>query len=171
MQKEEAKDEINAITPTLLIGLGNAGREVITIIRQNIVAKYGNIRKFPMLGYCFVDIDQATNHLAEGHKDTIESETDFSENEVHIALTGNTFEQNSNLSQLTPNQPEIRAKLVDLVTSIASSEMCVQMIYSLAERTAGRISLHMASILRDIPKTKKIDMKIIAYMFQNYSIL
>lgn len=45
--------------PTILIGLGGTGKEVLLRIRRQFVEKYGSIDNFPITSYLYIDTDNA----------------------------------------------------------------------------------------------------------------
>ena len=45
--------------PTILIGLGGTGKEVLLRIRRQFVEKYGSLKDFPILSYLYIDTDNA----------------------------------------------------------------------------------------------------------------
>lgn len=51
-------DERNTIVPTLIIGLGGTGAEVIGRIRRLIVESYGNLANLPVVGFLQIDTDR-----------------------------------------------------------------------------------------------------------------
>lgn len=45
--------------PTILIGLGGTGKEVLLRIRRQFVEKYGSLNDFPITSYLYIDTDNA----------------------------------------------------------------------------------------------------------------
>ena len=45
--------------PTIVIGLGGTGKEVLLRLRRQFVEKYGNLSDFPILSYLYIDTDNA----------------------------------------------------------------------------------------------------------------
>jgi len=61
-RREQArkKTDIQAVKPTLLIGLGGTGKEVLLRLRQRFFEKY-SIVGFPTMAYLWIDTD-VQNH-------------------------------------------------------------------------------------------------------------
>ena len=45
--------------PTIIIGLGGTGKEVLLRLRRQFVEKYGSINDFPIISYMYIDTDNA----------------------------------------------------------------------------------------------------------------
>lgn len=45
--------------PTILIGLGGTGKEVLLRIRRQFVERYGSLNDFPIISYLYIDTDNA----------------------------------------------------------------------------------------------------------------
>lgn len=45
--------------PTIIIGLGGTGKEVLLRLRRQFVEKYGSINDFPIISYLYIDTDNA----------------------------------------------------------------------------------------------------------------
>ncbi len=51
------------IRPTLLVGLGGTGGDVLLRIRRRFYEKFGNLEEFPIVGYLWVDTDRSEKHI------------------------------------------------------------------------------------------------------------
>jgi len=51
-------DDIKSFVPTLVIGVGGTGLEVITRIRRLIVESYGSLANFPLISFLHIDTEQ-----------------------------------------------------------------------------------------------------------------
>jgi hypothetical protein len=79
------RDEIERIRPTLLIGLGGSGREVLLRVRQRFVERYG-VAGFPAVSYLWIDTDVDNAEVVEGKpKDFLSSEARLQSTECHDA--------------------------------------------------------------------------------------
>jgi len=96
---QNPREEVRNINPTLLIGLGGTGREVLTRVRRDFVQKYDNIRNFPIVGYFLVDTDETSQHYTPGLKSLLDQKIDFSQDEFYKATITNVsqFTQRLNL--------------------------------------------------------------------------
>jgi len=69
--------------PTILIGIGGTGKEVLLRIRRQFTEKYGSISSFPIAAYLYIDTDAAPSEesgLAR-ERDFLINEIDFQPNE------------------------------------------------------------------------------------------
>lgn len=57
--KEKLELKTQELMPTILIGLGGTGKEVLLRVRRQFVEKYGSINDFPILSYLYIDTDNA----------------------------------------------------------------------------------------------------------------
>jgi Tubulin like len=77
--------EEKSMVPTILVGIGGTGHEVLTRVRRLVEESYGSLRNFPILGFLVVDTDKdykVSNPLSAG--------TPFRDNEKHWAsVAGN----------------------------------------------------------------------------------
>ena len=51
------------IRPTLLVGLGGTGGDVLLRVRRRFYEKFGNLQEFPIVGYLWVDTDRSEKHI------------------------------------------------------------------------------------------------------------
>lgn len=51
------------IRPTLIIGLGGTGGDVVLRIRKRFYEKYGSLSEFPIVGYLWLDTDRSEKHI------------------------------------------------------------------------------------------------------------
>jgi len=65
--------------PTILIGLGGTGKEVLLRIRRQFVEKYGSLNDFPITAYLYIDTDNAPSEESgiARERDYLISEIDF----------------------------------------------------------------------------------------------
>ena len=75
--KEKLELKTQELMPTILIGLGGTGKEVLLRIRRQFVEKYGSINDFPILSYLYIDTDNAPSE-----ESGIASERDYLINEI-----------------------------------------------------------------------------------------
>jgi len=54
-----AQEELRTIVPTLIIGVGGTGLEVIARLRRLVTESYGSLDKLPILGFLHIDTDQS----------------------------------------------------------------------------------------------------------------
>lgn len=69
--------------PTILIGLGGTGKEVLLRIRRQFVEKYGSINEFPIISYIYIDTDNAPSEESgmARERDLLINEIDFQPSE------------------------------------------------------------------------------------------
>jgi hypothetical protein len=69
--------------PTILIGLGGTGKEVLLRIRRQFVEKYGSIDNFPITSYLYIDTDNAPSEESgiARERDYLINEIDFQPSE------------------------------------------------------------------------------------------
>lgn len=48
------------VSPTIVVGCGGTGKEVLLRLRQRFLERYGALAEFPVVGYVMVDTDEAT---------------------------------------------------------------------------------------------------------------
>ncbi len=58
-----AQSDLIRIRPTLLIGLGGTGGDVILRVRKRFYEKYGSLAEFPIVGYLWLDTDRSEKHI------------------------------------------------------------------------------------------------------------
>lgn len=65
--------------PTILIGLGGTGKEVLLRLRRLFVEKYGSLSDFPILSYLYIDTDNAPSEESgiARERDLLINEIDF----------------------------------------------------------------------------------------------
>ena len=88
-----ARAEAKHLTPTLIIGLGGTGADVLLRIRKKFFEKFGGIDEFPIVSYLWFDTDK--NYKDVGTKQ-FTKKVEFSGTEEHLltiadtgAITGN----------------------------------------------------------------------------------
>lgn len=86
------RDKVERVRPTLLIGLGGTGREVLLRVRQRFVERYGAAR-FPCTAYLWIDTDVDNSETVEGRpRDFISSEARLQTSEMLDAtITADQF--------------------------------------------------------------------------------
>ncbi|MEO8666235.1 MAG: tubulin-like doman-containing protein [Ignavibacteria bacterium] len=57
--KEKLELKTQELMPTIIIGLGGTGKEVLLRLRRQFVEKYGSINDFPIISYLYIDTDNA----------------------------------------------------------------------------------------------------------------
>lgn len=57
--KEKLDLKTQELMPTIIIGLGGTGKEVMLRLRRQFAEKYGSIQEFPILSYLYIDTDNA----------------------------------------------------------------------------------------------------------------
>ena len=69
--------------PTILIGLGGTGKEVLLRIRRQFVEKYGSINDFPIISYLYIDTDNAPSEESgiARERDLLINDIDFQPSE------------------------------------------------------------------------------------------
>jgi hypothetical protein len=72
--------------PTILIGLGGTGKEVLLRIRRQFVEKYGNLNSFPIVSYLYIDTDNAPSE-----ESGIARERDFLINDIDFQPSEKVF--------------------------------------------------------------------------------
>ncbi len=81
--------EEKSMVPTILIGIGGTGYEVLSRVRRLVEETYGSLKNFPIIGFLAIDTDRdykVSNPLAAG--------TPFKDNEKHWAkVTGREAEE------------------------------------------------------------------------------
>ncbi|MCI0472610.1 MAG: tubulin-like doman-containing protein, partial [Ignavibacteria bacterium] len=72
--------------PTILIGLGGTGKEVMLRIRRQFVEKYGSLNDFPITSYLYIDTDNAP-----AEESGIARERDYLINEIDFKPSEKIF--------------------------------------------------------------------------------
>lgn len=62
-ETQGAKNEQIRIRPTLIIGLGGTGGDVVMRIRRRFYESYGSLAEFPIVGYLWMDTDRSEKHI------------------------------------------------------------------------------------------------------------
>jgi Tubulin like len=76
------REQVERVRPTLLIGLGGTGREVLLRVRQRFVERYG-VARFPCTGYLWIDTDVDNPETVEGRpRDFISGEARLQTSEM-----------------------------------------------------------------------------------------
>ena len=84
--KEKLELKTQELMPTILIGLGGTGKEVLLRIRRQFVEKYGSINDFPILSYLYIDTDNAPSE-----ESGIARERDFLINDIDFQPSEKIF--------------------------------------------------------------------------------
>lgn len=81
--KEKLELKTQELMPTIIIGLGGTGKEVLLRIRRQFVEKYGAISEFPIISYLYIDTDNAPSEESgiARERDFLINEIDFQPNE------------------------------------------------------------------------------------------
>lgn len=62
-ETQSSKNEQIRIRPTLIIGMGGTGGDVIMRIRRRFYETYGSLSEFPIVGYLWLDTDRSEKHI------------------------------------------------------------------------------------------------------------
>ncbi|HMS66431.1 MAG TPA: tubulin-like doman-containing protein, partial [Ignavibacteria bacterium] len=84
--KEKLELKTQELMPTIIIGLGGTGKEVLLRIRRQFVEKYGSISEFPIISYLYIDTDNAPSE-----ESGIARERDFLINEIDFQPSEKIF--------------------------------------------------------------------------------
>jgi len=81
--KEKLELKTQELMPTIIIGLGGTGKEVLLRIRRQFVEKYGSINEFPIISYLYIDTDNAPSEESgiARERDYLINEIDFQPSE------------------------------------------------------------------------------------------
>jgi len=81
--KEKLELKTQELMPTIIIGLGGTGKEVLLRIRRQFVEKYGSINEFPIISYLYIDTDNAPSEESgiSRERDYLINEIDFQPSE------------------------------------------------------------------------------------------
>ncbi|MBU0700941.1 tubulin-like doman-containing protein [bacterium] len=104
IEKEEGLKAIRELSPTVLIGLGGTGKEVLLRLRKKFFEKYGSLDKFPIVSYVFIDTDTTNKFLTTETRDIVSPQIEFDQNEMVDASIESTSKYTSNLD----NYPHIK---------------------------------------------------------------
>ncbi len=63
MDTPGAQADLIRIRPTILIGLGGTGGDVILRVRKRFYEKYGTLSEFPIVAYLWLDTDKSEKHI------------------------------------------------------------------------------------------------------------
>lgn len=101
--------EDKAVGPTLFIGLGGTGKEVLLRLRRKIVEGYGSLERLPFLRFTHIDTDKnqtaAEQYDLRSADDPLYHDVKFSTTErIDLTITGGTGKYVSHLN----NFPNIR---------------------------------------------------------------
>lgn len=143
MQNRVVEEEGRRISPTLLVGLGGTGREIITRIRRNFVGKYDSVSNFPIVGYFLVDTDTTMQDYTPGLKSIVERRINFSENETYMATVNNVSQYTQRLNLFPHLKEWLYPNLADIGDLTAGAG---------AIRPYGRLAffVHQATIRRNL---------------------
>lgn len=85
--KEKLELKTQELMPTIIIGLGGTGKEVLLRIRRQFVEKYGAINEFPIISYLYIDTDNAPSE-----ESGIARERDFLINDIDFQPSEKVFQ-------------------------------------------------------------------------------
>ncbi|MEK7813644.1 MAG: tubulin-like doman-containing protein, partial [Candidatus Desantisbacteria bacterium] len=102
----EEKDlrEVKDLSPTVIIGLGGTGKEVMLRLRKKFFEKYGSLSAFPIVSYIFMDTDTTNKFLTTEAKDIISPQIEFEQDEVIDA----SIERTSRYTDSLDTYPHIK---------------------------------------------------------------
>lgn len=58
-EKGDGELKTNEFMPTIILGLGGTGKEVLLRIRRQFVERYGSLNDFPIISFLYIDTDNA----------------------------------------------------------------------------------------------------------------
>ena len=91
-EQERRKTEVSEVKPTLLIGLGGTGKEVLLRLRQRFFEKYSLVG-FPTMAYLWIDTDIQNQNIDGRPLDYIDQQARFQEGEwVDAQVLNNDFQ-------------------------------------------------------------------------------
>ncbi|MEM6501228.1 MAG: tubulin-like doman-containing protein [Cyanobacteria bacterium P01_C01_bin.89] len=122
--------EEKSMVPTILIGIGGTGAEVLSRVRRLVVETYGGLDKFPILGFLWIDTDKdykVSNPEAAGPV--------FKDNERHWARV--TGKEAQNIVENMDNYPwidrwfpnELQKNLTSLEAGAGQIRACGRFAY------------------------------------------
>lgn len=81
--KEKLELKTQELMPTIIIGIGGTGKEVLLRVRRQFVEKYGSINDFPIISYLYIDTDNAPSEESgvARERDYLINEIDFQPSE------------------------------------------------------------------------------------------
>ena len=88
--------EAQKLRPTLIIGLGGSGGDILLRLRKKFFEKFGGIGEFPIVGYLWFDTDRGYQHV--GAKQ-FAKKVDFSKTEERLLMVSSTDSITNNLQQ------------------------------------------------------------------------
>jgi len=84
-------EKARSVAPTLLLGLGGTGKEVMLRLRKRFYERYGKFG-FPTVGYLWIDTDTRNNNIDDQPLDHIMQQVMFKEEErVNAEIPGAAF--------------------------------------------------------------------------------
>ena len=75
------------LMPTIIIGLGGTGKEVLLRLRRQFVEKYGSLNDFPIISYLYIDTDNAPSE-----ESGLARERDFLINDIDFLPSEKVFQ-------------------------------------------------------------------------------
>lgn len=84
---QSSAGELIRIRPTLIIGLGGTGGDVILRIRKRFFEKYGSLTEFPIVAYLWFDTDNSEKHILAKEMQSFINMADSEKRMVTIADT------------------------------------------------------------------------------------
>lgn len=89
--KKKENVEVSEIPPTVMIGLGGTGKEVLLRVRQLLFEKYG-VASLPTIKYLWIDTDIRDHNIDGKSLDYISEEVKFQESEkIDCQIKGDEF--------------------------------------------------------------------------------
>ena len=61
--QQRGRVEQEGIRPTVLVGLGGTGGDVLLKVRKKIYERYGSPSRFPVVQFVYVDTDTSNQHI------------------------------------------------------------------------------------------------------------
>jgi hypothetical protein len=89
------RNEIEGIRPTVLIGLGGTGGDVLLKVRKKVFERYGRPQDFPVLQYVYLDTDTSNQHIDS----SLLADFNFGSGERYDAVIPDTAKYTRHLSQ------------------------------------------------------------------------
>lgn len=97
ISRKYTKEELSTdIKPTIIVGLGGTGGDILLRIRKKFCEKYGNLSDFPIVNYLWIDTDTTENNVGAG---IFTDQIRFGKHEKIIATVPDTTTYTNNLNQ------------------------------------------------------------------------
>ena len=92
---EQEQRNAQGLAPTLIIGIGGSGGDVLLRVRKKFFEMFGGVEEFPIVKYLWFDLDKSYQHV--GAKQ-FAKKVDFSGTEEHLLLVKDVAEVTNNLN-------------------------------------------------------------------------